>query len=268
MKVKKDRESTEARFRSARVPSTVSKPVILSLACSVEIFCFFCFKHRAQAARQTDEKRFPGGSDGKESAFNAGDLASIPWLGRSPGRRHNNLLQYSCWETPWTEEPEGLRKESETTERLSTAQRSTEWDPGFMEHSECCQFAAYVGEFCFKTSDIGKYLDSLSHLSFITTDISRIVIHEDRGLSQDLSHSYWSVYYTKESGLHKCRGHGLSLAGCVNQCPSDASCYTSKCVNLFKSSHKLWTWLKECDYHPVILHLKIYGRKPSTFHFL
>ena len=62
---------------------------------------------------------------------------------------------------------------------------------------------------------------------------------------------------------------GLSLAGCVNQSPSDASCYTSKCVNLFKSSHKLWARLKECDYHhPVILHLKVYGRKPSTFHFV
>ena len=96
------------------------QPVVLSPACSLERFfvCFFCFKHRAQAARQTDEKRFPGGSDGKESACNAGDLGSNPWLA-------SNLLQYSCWESPWTEEPDGLRKESETPERLSTAQHST-----------------------------------------------------------------------------------------------------------------------------------------------
>ena len=208
---------------------------------------------------------FPGGSDGKESACNAGDLGSNPWLA-------SNLLQYSCWETPWTEEPDGLHKESETPERLSTAQHSTvrNGTQDLWNTQECCQFAAYVGELCFRISDIGKYPDSLSHLSFITTDISsRIVINEDCGLSQDLSHSYWSVYYTKESGLFKCRGHGLSLAGCVNQSPSDASCYTSKCVNLFKSSHKLWARLKECDYHhPVILHLKVYGRKPSTFHFV
>ena len=39
---------------------------------------------------------FPGGSDGKESAFNAGDLGSIPELGRSPGGGNGNLLQYSC----------------------------------------------------------------------------------------------------------------------------------------------------------------------------
>ena len=42
----------------------------------------------------------PGGSDGKESAFNAGDLGSIPGLGRSPGGRHGNPLQYSYLENP------------------------------------------------------------------------------------------------------------------------------------------------------------------------
>ena len=38
---------------------------------------------------------FPGGSDGKESACNAGDLGSIPGLGRSPGERKAYPLQYS-----------------------------------------------------------------------------------------------------------------------------------------------------------------------------
>ena len=42
----------------------------------------------------------PGGSDGKESTCNAGDLGSIPGLGRSPGGRHGNSLQYSCLENP------------------------------------------------------------------------------------------------------------------------------------------------------------------------
>ena len=40
------------------------------------------------------------GSDGKESAYNAGDLALIPGLGRSPGGGHGNPLQYSCLENP------------------------------------------------------------------------------------------------------------------------------------------------------------------------
>ena len=41
---------------------------------------------------------FPGGSDGKASACNAGDLGLIPGLGRSPGEGHGNPFQYSCLE--------------------------------------------------------------------------------------------------------------------------------------------------------------------------
>ena len=43
---------------------------------------------------------FAGGSDGKESARHVEDLGSIPGLGRSPGGRHSNPLQYSCLENP------------------------------------------------------------------------------------------------------------------------------------------------------------------------
>ena len=43
---------------------------------------------------------FPGGSDGKESACNAGDLGLIPGLGRSPGEGNGNPLQYYCLENP------------------------------------------------------------------------------------------------------------------------------------------------------------------------
>ena len=48
---------------------------------------------------------FPGGSDGKESACNAGDMGSIPRLGRSPEKGmaiHSSIL---AWRIPWTEEP-------------------------------------------------------------------------------------------------------------------------------------------------------------------
>ena len=41
-----------------------------------------------------------GGSAGKESASNVGDLGSIPGSGRSPGGGHGNPLQYSCLENP------------------------------------------------------------------------------------------------------------------------------------------------------------------------
>ena len=66
---------------------------------------------------------FPRGSDGKASAYSAGDPGSIPGLGRSSGEGNGNPLQYSCLENPmdrgsvvgysaWG------RKESDTTERL------------------------------------------------------------------------------------------------------------------------------------------------------
>ena len=47
---------------------------------------------------------FPGGSDGKESACNAGDQGSVPGLGRSPGEGNGYPLQYSCLENSMTEE--------------------------------------------------------------------------------------------------------------------------------------------------------------------
>ena len=43
---------------------------------------------------------FPGGSDGKESTYKAGDLGLIPRLGRTPGGGHGNQLQYSCLDNP------------------------------------------------------------------------------------------------------------------------------------------------------------------------
>ena len=50
---------------------------------------------------------FPGGSDGKESTCNEGDLSSIPGLGRSLGEgmaTHSSIL---AWRIPCTEEPGG-----------------------------------------------------------------------------------------------------------------------------------------------------------------
>ena len=67
---------------------------------------------------------FLGGSDSKESTCNVGDLGLVSELGRSPGGRHGNPLQYSCLENF-----HGQRnrlgysswgcKESDMTERLS-----------------------------------------------------------------------------------------------------------------------------------------------------
>ena len=48
----------------------------------------------------------------KNAPTNAGDIrdvGSIPGSGRFPGEGNGNPLQYSCLETPWTEEPGGLQ---------------------------------------------------------------------------------------------------------------------------------------------------------------
>ena len=61
------------------------------------------------------------GSDGKASAYNAGDPGSIPGLGRSLEEGNGNPLQYSCLENPmdggaWQGYSPWGRKESDTTE--------------------------------------------------------------------------------------------------------------------------------------------------------
>ena len=52
---------------------------------------------------------FPGGSEGKASACNAGDLSLIPGLGRSPGEGNDNPLWYSCLENPMCGDPGRLK---------------------------------------------------------------------------------------------------------------------------------------------------------------
>ena len=55
---------------------------------------------RIRKAKNRSQTGFPGGSDGKESASNAGDLGLIPGSGRSPGEGNDSPLQYSCLENP------------------------------------------------------------------------------------------------------------------------------------------------------------------------
>ena len=56
---------------------------------------------RSEVFRDWD---FPGGSDSKVSAYNAGDLGLIPGLGRSPGEGNGNPLHTPAWKIPWTEQ--------------------------------------------------------------------------------------------------------------------------------------------------------------------
>ena len=64
---------------------------------------------------------FPDGSESEESLYNAGDLGSIPGLGRSPGERKGYLFLSSCPENSmdrgaWQAVVYGVSKELDTTE--------------------------------------------------------------------------------------------------------------------------------------------------------
>ena len=87
---------------------------------------------------------FPGGSDGKESTCNVGDLGSTPGLGRSPEGGHGNPLQYSCLENPHGQRslasysPWGSQR---VRQNWATKQSSTERGGC---HKSCCWEHSYT----------------------------------------------------------------------------------------------------------------------------
>ena len=95
-----------------------------------------CRGHSGWVVLESGHWGFPDGSDGKESACNAGDPSSIPGLGRSPGGEgmatHSSIL---AWRIPWTVEPGRLwgRKESDTTERLTLPLHTSKFTSGLSE---------------------------------------------------------------------------------------------------------------------------------------
>ena len=97
--------------------------------------------------RQPKYWSFPGGSEGKVSACNAGDLGSTPGLRRCPGEGNSNPLQYSCLENPKDGEACRLQsmvgyslrgcKDSDTTGQLHSLQLQHQ---SFNEHSGLISF--------------------------------------------------------------------------------------------------------------------------------
>ena len=71
---------------------------LLFIMCSRFVIAFLARKQRLLISWHRLIWGFPHSSVGKESACSAGDVASIPGSGRSPGEGNGNPLQYSCLE--------------------------------------------------------------------------------------------------------------------------------------------------------------------------
>ena len=87
---------------------------------SVLIFCLGLFsgdgwkvgENLVHKKQPMEAPGFPGGASGKEPACQRRRLKTYgfdPWVGRSHGGGNGSPLQYSCWRTPWTEEPGRLQ---------------------------------------------------------------------------------------------------------------------------------------------------------------
>ena len=127
---------------------------------------------------------FPGGSNGKESACNAGDLGSIPGSGRSPEGRNGSPLQYCCLENPHGQRslvgysPWG-HKESDRMEWLMT------------KHSTCVCDQSLLEE-CF-----GIRIEKMDYSKEITELSSGCPVTAPKFIFTHFNHMYTMViYYT------------------------------------------------------------------------
>ena len=96
---------------------------------------------------------FPGGSDGKESDCNAGDLDSIPGLGRASGAGHDNPHQYSCLENSRDREAWRLQCISSQRARHDWA---TEYSTAWLLYRRVAIFFACLFYFSLRNRPVPK----------------------------------------------------------------------------------------------------------------
>ena len=95
--------------QNKRIAIKSSKELGYSLLCYLAIRTVFLSIFQLFAVSSKEGEGFPGGSDGKESAYNTGDQGSIPGSGRSPGKVNDNALHYSCLENPMDRRASGVQ---------------------------------------------------------------------------------------------------------------------------------------------------------------
>ena len=97
---------------------------------------------------------FPGGSDDTVPAYNAGDLGSVPRLGRSPGEGNGNSLQYSCLRNPmdrvaWQAIAHGVLRVG--YDLATKPQMEMQWNP-----QSCFQARPYLNTTATKIAEISQ----------------------------------------------------------------------------------------------------------------
>ena len=158
-----------------------------------------------------NNKDFPGGSDGKESACSAGDMGLIPGLVRSPGEGHDNPLQCSCLGNlmdrgAWWATVHGITK-SQT--RLS--------DQHFCFHS----FKKWDWEIGDEETRKGDYVDGLLWMGTDHKDIC--VPHFERPLKGFLLQRRFIIRWTKLWSL-RCQILSPDTAVFAQWAPEQSGC--------------------------------------------
>ena len=104
-----DRTSFTALFNPLSKEWIIGHPLLyplvsplLEVSCSLMAWIIISTQNTSKCKYSAflSKRDFPGGSDGKASAYNAGELGSSPGSGRSPGEENGNPFQYSCLENP------------------------------------------------------------------------------------------------------------------------------------------------------------------------
>ena len=143
---------------------------------------------------------FPGSSDGKESAWNLGDLSSIPGSERSPGKGNGNPLQYSCLENPvdrgaWRATVHGFA-ESGMIEQLHFHDILQIWKT--WSRNTCLMKWFYIIIFCTQVTVIQTKF-------FYSHALKRALGVTERGKSGvPIAPGNWSVWLSPGLDSHRC----------------------------------------------------------------
>ena len=157
---------------------------------------------------------FPGGSAGKESACSAGDLGSIPGLGRSPGEGNGYLLQYSGLENSMDCIVHGISRTELFSLSLSfneVTNHCRHWPSTYPERSFRQRSGMRHSVLWGSTGRIGRYIQDkiLSPISYIFSILVCKGLYARRGL--------YVVTYTSHSTCVKNGAKINKTTSCCSQ---------------------------------------------------